>query len=174
MRRVGFTIVELIAALTLATTLLVTAHLGLSTMARWRTVVSQQAGALATEGEGMNLLAEHLLMAEAAESRGARFLGDPDGATFRSHCRTAFGWLEPCEVMLQVYREIGRSRLQFREEQGHWKELVAVDGPLELRYLARVDSTRQWRPLWAASGARPLAVAIVLARDTVVLQGSAP
>ncbi len=169
--RPGFTVVELVAALALGSVLLLTARAALAVLGDSRAAVASAATTLTHDGTGHRRLRETFLMTEAAEAGARPFFGDARSAAFRSRCRSAGGWIEPCDVSLQIVEDVGTSTV--RLTLGHLsQDVMRGRGALRFRYLDGGTGVPGWRENWGVSIARPIAVAVVGPRDTVIYRGA--
>ena len=162
----GFTLLEVLVALTVAAVVLLSAH--------WMAgAVADATERVAAEGGDADALAnsERLLRrlaATAEPAAGAPFRGNPRIMRWSTWCDTAAGWQERCTVKLAMVRRGAGTALLLSLPQGR---LMVVRGAFqrgEFRYLAAAGGRGSWTGEWAASSP-PHAVAAEMDSDTLIL-----
>jgi prepilin-type N-terminal cleavage/methylation domain-containing protein len=168
--RAGFTLVELMAALTLAGLALMASHGLLSTLADAKARLAQRALAQQERATTFAFVRSSLVMSEALASGALPFFGAPDGASYSSYCRVAGGWTEPCRVELHVFEAGDSATLEVRSESSGRRHVMALaTRGGRLVYLERRSDGERWRSAWGISIAVPHAVALTSGSDTLVL-----
>ena len=170
-RRAGFTLIEIVVAMTVGAIVLVgvrqaavgVADLAHATLARARSVER------AANGERLlrRLVAE---MEPDSNSTGG-LVGDRSRAAFDAWCDAPAGWQERCKVTLAVDADSGSaaSRLVVSSTGGRTQVAIARDGELSLCYLLDARDGGRWRDDWDGRLALPLAVGVVSATDTLLV-----
>jgi prepilin-type N-terminal cleavage/methylation domain-containing protein len=167
--RSGFTLVEVLVALSLGATVL----LGARTLLEALGDHTARAADLARAADG-DANAEHAARSIAARLR----LADPAPAVeggarearFASWCETPHNWLEPCAVRLVVEADGERVCVVMELSTGERIVLRRGVAAAELRYLASAEAGGVWWARWPATLAVPLGVAVISDRDTMLLR----
>lgn len=169
-QRNGFTVIELCAALMIAS--LVFAGIwgllnGVSDGRDRIILETNEQDAIANRAALTSLWLEN---AEAGSDSSSRFEGSELKTSFDTSCRTEHGWAEPCRVTLKLLEgATGRDLVCVTE--GGAETLRHFAPQAELRFLSVVNGEAEWREQWGTSIALPAAVAVVAGADTIVLGG---
>lgn len=168
-RRSGLALFELVVALGISGIVLLAAH-GLSATigeagARARLVASNHNAARNAE----RTLREMVGQIEVGPDSDGRFTGTPAATEFQTWCMSPGGWEEPCRVRLELEPRQGTAELA---AMYGGRRLVLRRGalPARLVYLESPDGGGTWAPAWGASIRPPLAVLVVLGRDSLLLR----
>ncbi|MBI3791853.1 MAG: prepilin-type N-terminal cleavage/methylation domain-containing protein [Gemmatimonadetes bacterium] len=158
--RRGFTLVELMVALTLLGVIAVTARaLATSLFDTGRAIADVRMRRDGTSAQSL-LLARLVRNMERASDSAVAFVGDPTGATFRSTCPTSHGTWEGCIVRLTAGMPLRVSipGLEFR--------LGDPGEDIQLSYLGEGLGTLTWVSVWLMRHEVPHAIGLVRARST--------
>lgn len=167
--RGGFTVLEVTVALTIGAMALLGARIMLTTVADGADAIGSAARTLAHESNGERFLRSLVRQIETAAG-GDEFAGDRHTARFTTWCNVPGGWKERCRAAIGVADANGELTLMAS---------TSVDGPLavrsgfsagELRYIAVAARGGTWFEVWGEGLALPVAVAILLDGDTVILR----
>jgi len=101
-RRAGFTLVELLVALTVSAVVLLGARMISESVADGAERVADQSREDERTANGDHVLRTLLGHAEVATSETETFGGDSTHATFTSWCDVPAGWQERCQVTVRV------------------------------------------------------------------------
>ena len=176
--RLGFTLVELMAALALAALVFVGVRDLLDQLADAGTSIDNETATVNASANGERLLTALVYGVDLTEGSTAadstarfRFTGDATRADFKSWCRVPRGWLEPCHVRLALVTLGDRTVVNARMSTGGSLALLTVAGSAYFLYRDGAARDNSWAPTWGASIVAPAAIGIVAGggRDTVVL-----
>lgn len=175
LRRPGFTLVEILVAMTLAAVVLLGADIVYEQLAD-----GSHALAIATRADDASrtgdLLVRQLVRQVdvspvASEVPGRTFSGDSLSARFTSWCMRPGGWTTECQVFLQVMRDsTAGSAVAAMTSTGDTAAIRANAPVAALRYLLDARNGGTWLVTWGQGPNVPLAIAIVSGRDTTVLR----
>jgi prepilin-type N-terminal cleavage/methylation domain-containing protein len=167
--RVGFTLIEVMAAIVLSG-LAVSAGVLLFRQLEDETMRIRRQGALVSRtGNGERLLRELLRNAESSIDTTERFRGDEHSATYRSWCAVPSGWLERCDVLLAIDHRPDTSAILVQLSTGERLVVDSRPGPIELMYFDLLGRDSVWVKRWGESLILPGAIAFVAANDTLIL-----
>jgi prepilin-type N-terminal cleavage/methylation domain-containing protein len=163
--RRGFTVFELIVALTISAFALLSARALLETIAasgaRIRSVARQEA---------RNANRERLLRALVgrlyAGDSSATFTGDPRQAQFTSWCDVSGGWQERCQVTLGI-DTAGLVAVLSTGERFVLRQGFRAG---ELRYLNSPTGGGEWFKIWSVQLTQPLAIGVIADGDTTIVR----
>lgn len=164
-RRPGFTLIELMAALMLSGLVLLGAHRLLDQLGDGRDRLRAASTGDAARINRTRLLRELVAHAELNGDSGRRLVGAARSASFASMCLAPAGWLERCVVSLTLDMS-GDSSVLEGTLDGKSLSLWNGRGNASLAYF---EKGRGWLREWSSSLALPSAVAIVTASDTLIL-----
>ncbi|HEX7051885.1 MAG TPA: prepilin-type N-terminal cleavage/methylation domain-containing protein [Longimicrobiales bacterium] len=172
--RPGFTLVEVMLALTIgamaisgATLLL----LGLSDRGR---AIDAVAGNIDREANAEHLLRTTVRNLELSRDATLSLEGGPSGARFRSWCDGPTGWPVRCDVRLVVREEAdGRTLSLELRPDGTAEEAMVVDlwtglHTVRILYLLDPGEGGKWTDWWTET-LLPPAIGVVLDGDTLIL-----
>lgn len=171
-RPAGFTLLEMVIALALGGVVLLGVRLISTQLADTARRLDEVAAASDRTANGERLLRALVGRMEIGTSDEATFGGDEREARFTSWCEVPAGWLERCQVALTVL-PTGDARLAASMATGRVEDaavLVRGFGAAELRYLSDAGAGGTWFRSWGRGITAPLAIGIVLHRDTTVLE----
>ncbi len=173
--RDGFTVVELLAALTVsilivagARGLLATLHdSGSRTQLRTLSHDTSQAGTL--------LLRDLFANASASGDTARVFVGASRAVLFDTWCDSRFGGSERCRVEVAILESPNGVTVSVRSGIETPISVPLTPAPVALIYLERSPSTARWLSEWGRSLHVPAAVGVLLRHDTLVFGvGRAP
>lgn len=171
MRRNGFTLIELIVAMTISGVVLLGAR------ALWESLTGSVDRLRAQSViEQRNANSERLLRSlvgrlEVGTDQAHEFSGEPLRATFTTWCNVPAGWLERCDADLAVEADSGTTlRLVARLSTG---EVIVLRRGFEtgaLRYLNDPLAGGVWFRVWSHGITAPLAIGVITGGDTTILR----
>lgn len=168
--RSGFTLIEVLVALTLGALVVLGARAMLVQVGDTARQIIE-AGRQNDEAANADRLLRALLL-NVAQNDGAadRFDGDGSSARFVSWCQTPGGWLERCSVTLRLESPGGSGRLTAQVPGRAAVVLRSGFSDGALRYLHSARDGGTWLASWNSALLTPAAVALVLDGDTVILR----
>lgn len=168
--RRGFTLLEVIVALSIGAVVLLTARLvveattdGSHRLIEARRTADEQAG----RDRWLRSLMRRVDGGTPDDT--ARFYGDSTRVAFTSWCEAPGGWLEECDGMLAVTRADSTVVVVVRTSLDGELVIRRQLSPLSLRYLAPSDTGASWIASWGQSVLPPAAVAL-FGSDTTILR----
>lgn len=167
-RRRGFTLVEVIVALSVGAVILIGARLLLENLGA---SADRIAVAARSEDSGANgeLLLRSLVRQIEVGPESLMFEGNEDGARFTSWCYTPAGWRERCHVALAVGREDSSVVLTVVLPDASVAALRARDR-IELRYLVDAREGGRWFVRWGEGATAPGAIGVLIDADTMIVR----
>jgi hypothetical protein len=103
---------------------------------------------------------------EVGTSEAGPISGDSARANFTTWCDSAYGWQERCAVTIAFQRE-GREPVLVAHLPGERRLVLARDFSAgEFRYLNSASSGGQWFRQWGREITAPLAIGVLLERNT--------
>ena len=171
--RVGFTLLELMVALSLGAIALLGARAVYDALGDVASGIGTAAATDDARSNGERLLRTLIMELEPGTERDSMFHGDRDNVTFPTRCRTGGGWKEHCNVRLSLEpASTGEltQRLIVRSSTGD--SLVLLDSLIVSRFAFLDDASAggRWIARWTRSVAPPLAVGILSPYDTLILR----
>jgi prepilin-type N-terminal cleavage/methylation domain-containing protein len=169
-RRRGFTLVELLASLAIASATM----LAVASMTSVANASAAQLAAIAdsaiSSSASVRQLEALLRRAERRENTNNVFEGTASRVAFDSWCERVGGWLERCHVELTLLSDstaVGRLEIT-SDRRGH---LNAMDTDSGARFLFRGPNVLRdgWFSGWGGGVVLPVALGIVERADTLVL-----
>ncbi len=169
--RQGFTLVEVMVALTVMGIVLVGARTMLGQIADDADRITAAAADADRDAnaEGLLRAVAGRLELPVAPGEDAGFEGEAHGARFGSWCEVPDGWLEQCRASLGFIRLEDDNVLALRLSTGELVQLRRGFGAGELVYLRDAANGGDWVRSWGASIAAPLAIGIVIDGDTTIV-----
>jgi len=107
---------------------------------------------------------------EVGTAPGTEFAGEPEIATFSSWCDVPGGWLERCAVTLAVVRDSVASALVLRTSLGDTIRVRERFRVGAIRYLDSPSAGGSWIRVWGAGITAPIAIGVILDRDTLIVR----
>jgi prepilin-type N-terminal cleavage/methylation domain-containing protein len=169
-RRGGFTLVEVVVAISVSGLVLLGAHallVGVADATDRLTAVTREAERSAN---GERLLRTLFARVEVGTSPVQRFAGDPRKARFTSWCDSPRGWQERCEVAVVFDSLGGRPAFVVVLSTGEVLPLRTHFGSGELRYLADPAAGGSWVRQWGPGAEAPVAVGVIVDHDTMIVR----
>jgi prepilin-type N-terminal cleavage/methylation domain-containing protein len=168
-RRRGFTLLELIAALSLMGFVMLGGIMLIDQLNDSTARISAEGKRAARDGNGQRLLGRLLLDATSTTDTTKRLRGDSLGLDFWTSCETSGGWMTPCHATLAIDERTDSSAILADLSTGGTFSLRRQLGLAQLRYYdpsAPTDTV--WLKHWSSNVTLPAAVGIVLSNDTIV------
>jgi prepilin-type N-terminal cleavage/methylation domain-containing protein len=167
--RAGFTLIEVVVAISITALLLVGARAVFEQLGDHAEAVVAAASAGDREANGQTLVRALVGRVETSPEPERRFDGTADGARFSTWCDTAGGWLERCTATLGFVTVADTAVLAVRQGDA---EPVALrrgfrDG--RLVYLRSAAEGGSWVRNWSSAVSAPLAVGVVIDGDTAIV-----
>ena len=154
-RQAGFTLLEVLVALTLGSLVVLLAHRLLVGVTDGAARLGAAREALDRDANARRWLVEALGSLDVAQEHGGPFAGRSDRLEFSTWLRVAHGWLEPRRVTL------GRQAERFVATLGpEGNVLVLFDAVADARfdYLLEPGADARWVREWLSPVSAPLAV----------------
>jgi prepilin-type N-terminal cleavage/methylation domain-containing protein len=155
--RAGFTLVELLVALSIGAVVLVSARTLLDGLASHTRVAVQAMHSADARANSERMAQQIFGNAALAPGQAASFAGTPTEATFESWCPSPRGGLEPCHVRLAIVNADGKPAVVLSMPEGQTMTLLR-GRPARLRYLSSAADGGHWDDAWKAFQTPPLAV----------------
>ncbi|MGH7675111.1 MAG: prepilin-type N-terminal cleavage/methylation domain-containing protein, partial [Gemmatimonadales bacterium] len=158
--RGGFTLLEVLVALTLGSLVVLMAHRLFTGVTDGAARLAEARGALDREANGRRLLAAIVGSIDIGRPGAGDFGGEPHGAGFSTWYQSPEGWLEPRRVTLAlsggvlVLRGLGDEAIR----------LVDSVTALDLDYLLDYGAGESWVRRWSSTVSAPVAVRVRIAR----------
>jgi prepilin-type N-terminal cleavage/methylation domain-containing protein len=168
-RAAGFTLLEVVVALTIGSLALLGASALLAAIdsrADAITVAQGRQDRSMNSERVLRLLATNVALPDS----GLTVTGDERGARFISWCETPAGWLARCQVQLAVEPTEDGATLRVRLVRRTRDDLTMFSDAqsIRIRYLRTADEGGRWDNTWS-NAVRPAALGIIVDRDTLVL-----
>jgi prepilin-type N-terminal cleavage/methylation domain-containing protein len=167
--RSGFTLVELMAALSLAALVFIGVHELIDQLGMAGEHIVGEATREDERANGVRLLIALVGRAEPPTDSAERFAGDETRASFATWCEVPGGWLERCRVQLALTVDGDTTSVRAALPTGNQLSLLDVTGAAHLTYLDPKSRDESWTRSWGPSFTLPAALGIVAERDTVFL-----
>lgn len=168
--RPGFTLVEVMVALTVSAIVLLGARMLLEQLGDNASRTVAAAGRADGEANGERLLRDLAGRLEVGTDGVAQFSGEATGTRFSSWCDVPSGWQERCAVTVAVRNEQERASLVATLAGGDSIVVLSRTQPIELRYLDDPRAGGRWFTSWGAGITAPLAFAVISGRDTMIVR----
>lgn len=165
----GFTLIEVVVALVVSAIVMLGARAMLGEVGDDALRISAETRRLDAEANGERMMRSLARQLDLGTGEASQFGGDPRQVSFASWCDVPSGWRERCAVTLTLEPIAGKSALVVRTSKG--AALVVRNGVVagELRYLTTVTAGGEWIRVWGAGITAPLAIGIILDRDTLIV-----
>lgn len=169
-RRLGFTLVELLAALAIASATMLAVASMTSVAKASASQLALLSDSAVSSSAGVHQLEALLRRAERRENSTNVFEGTATRVTFDSWCERAGGWLERCHVALSLQSDstaIGRLEIA----SDHHRQLNALMTDSGASFVFRGSHALRdlWLSGWGGGVVLPVALGIVERGDTLVL-----
>jgi prepilin-type N-terminal cleavage/methylation domain-containing protein len=168
--RRGFTLIEVLVALAIAGTIIVTARALLEQLADDAEKLVVHAAESDSRANAEQTLRELALRLEVGTEDARRFAGDERATRFTSWCEVPRGWQERCRVTLALDLDGREPVLAAALSTGEVLVLRRGFTTGSLRYLGDAARGGTWFRSWGESITAPLAIGVVLDADTLILR----
>jgi prepilin-type N-terminal cleavage/methylation domain-containing protein len=167
--RAGFTLIEIVVALVVSAIVMLGARAMLGEVGDDALRISAETRRLDSEANGERTLRALVRRLDLGTDEASQFAGDPRQVSFASWCDVPSGWQERCAVTLTLEPRAGNSALVIHTSKG--AALLVRDriGTGEFRYLTTVTGGGEWIRVWGAGITAPLAIGVILDRDTLIV-----
>jgi prepilin-type N-terminal cleavage/methylation domain-containing protein len=170
-RRRGFTLIELIVAITLSGIVLLGARALWESLAGSVDRLRTQAAADARVANGERLLRSLVGRLEVGTDQSREFAGDEQRAQFTTWCDMPAGWQERCSAQLAIEPDSGNtSQLVARLSTGEVISLRRGFTAGKLRYLNDPIGRGVWFRIWGHGITAPLAIGVITDGDTAIVR----
>ena len=167
--RRAFTLLELLAALSLTGLVLLGAWRLLEQLAVSRDALTREDARVRGTSNGLRVLQSLTRQAESGDDSGDHFAGTASVANFWSWCSVPSGWLERCHVTFTLSNSDDSCTLVVTTQNSTPLTLWRSRGAATLLYLDENTAPASWRADWANTITIPAAVGIATETDTIVL-----
>lgn len=173
--RPGFTLLEVLIAVTIAAMLLLSADVVFEQLADSRVSAARGAAERDDTQNSMELVRRWVRQVDVSPRVGVGniphvFAGDSIEAHFVSSCIAPGGWERECEVALRIVSDSGGSALTAISSMGDSASLRGRGRELSLQYLIEASGPRKWVRSWPAGPTTPIAIGIMSPSDTTVFR----
>src|SRR2546427_4267126 len=167
----GFTLIEVMVALMIGGMAMAGAAALLDALGSRAEAIARAGASADRDANAERLLRGLVANLDPGLDSTPSFAGDVDGARFRAWCETPAGWLGHCTVHLSLERrgDLASLRLQVDDPEPRVIELRHDLRGARFRYLFSVDDVLTWSDR-ASLLVPPVAVALIVERDTLLLQ----
>ena len=168
--RAGFTLVEVLGALTIGAMVLAGARglmEGLADHAAATVRAARASDAVANSERAARQIVGNVALAPRLEPS---FTGTPTQADFASWCPSVFGGLEACGVHLLVVRSDTSAEEVVLALSTGTRLSIGHGATARLRYLADAGAGGRWYPRWDDVLTPPLAIGVLAGTDTMLLR----
>jgi prepilin-type N-terminal cleavage/methylation domain-containing protein len=167
--RAGFTLIEVMVALVVSAIVLLGARAMLADVGDDALRISAETKRLDADANGERALRALVRQLDLGAGEASQFAGDPRQVSFSSWCDVPAGWQERCAVTLTLEPHAGNSALVIRTSKGPALTVRDSIATGALRYLTTVTDGGEWIRVWGAGITAPLAIGIILDRDTLIV-----
>jgi prepilin-type N-terminal cleavage/methylation domain-containing protein len=168
--RDGFTLVEVLVALVIAGTVVVTVRMMLEQLADDAERLVAHAAINDTEANADRILRELVANLEVGTDDARRFAGEERATRFTSWCDVSRGWQERCTVTLAIDTQGPAPVLVASLSTGELLVVRRDFSTAALRYLGDAARGGTWLRSWGESMTAPLAIGVLIGADTVILR----
>ena len=170
-RRRGFTLIEFMAALALASLAVITVALLIRQIDVTRDLVTRTSNREDASANGARLLRDLIERAEMASDSTRQFFGDAQSANVPTWCDTPGGWLERCLVRVALDQRGDSTAVYVHLEDNRQLLLAVFSGSVSLAYLGTVFGGQTWTSMWGRGAVPPTAIGFIRqAGDTMVVR----
>ncbi len=168
--RRGFTLVEMLVALTLGAVVLMGARGLLDSLGAQASAVLRSAQAANSRANADDLLRRALADLIVGNDSLTSFDGGESGFTFRGSCDTPHGWREPCDVRVATERQNGELGILLWQGDSSSIELRRGLARASVRYLLTAEEGGHWTNDWRNTVMLPRAVSLIADDDTIIMR----
>jgi prepilin-type N-terminal cleavage/methylation domain-containing protein len=168
--RAGFTLIEVVVALAVAALVLLGARVMLGQLADGAERIAGAAVEADREAGAEALLRRVADRLETSVEEEHRFRGEPHAARFRTWCEVPDGWLEACTASLGIVRVESGNALVLSLSTGEIVPLRRGFDTAHILYLYDAADGGTWIPSWGTAITAPLALWLVVDRDTTIVR----
>jgi prepilin-type N-terminal cleavage/methylation domain-containing protein len=167
--RAGFTLIEVIVAMTISAMILIGARAMLGEVGDDVLRIRRDAETLDRDANAERTFRGMVDRIELGSGEGNEFAGDPARASFSTWCDVPAGWMERCRVSIDVERIDNKVAIV---------ALPSIGGPVvlreglrigALRYLVSAEGGGSWLTVWGAGITAPLAIGVIAGADTLIV-----
>ena len=169
-KRFGFTLLETIVSMTVATMLILASRELVAVAGQSTTAIRGRTAAIDSAAGGDITLRELVWSIETSHSDSLTFGGSASTARFSSWCHVPRGWQERCETSLSITLDSTGRALRVATLVSDRFVALRDGGMVGLIYLADPALGGRWLTEWDRGLALPYAIGVVRARDTVILR----
>lgn len=167
-RRTGFTLIEIVVAMTVGAIVLIGVRQAAVGVADLSDATLARARSAERAANGERLLRRLVAEMEPDSGSFGGLVGDSAHAEFEGWCDAPDGWQERCRLQLKVESDSG-ARLVVRSTTGLRQSLVEPRAKMSLCYLFDAGDGGRWRADWDGRLALPLAIGLVIGSDTTLV-----
>jgi prepilin-type N-terminal cleavage/methylation domain-containing protein len=166
----GFTLLEVIVALSLGAVIVLGARLMVENVAGSASRIGAHVRAADEDANGERLLRLLVGAVYVSAKEETAFAGNEQAASFSSWCETASGWQERCRLSLEISPQGSGSVLVARWSQGRSVTLRRATRAMALRYLVDARQGGTWFTSWASGFTTPRAIGVLIDGDTLIVR----
>lgn len=171
MRRKGFTLIELIVAITLSGIVLLGARALWESLAESVDRLHAQAIVDTGAANGERLLRSLVGRLEVGTDQSREFAGDERQTRFTTWCDMPAGWQERCDAVIGIEPDTGAGlQLVARLSTGETIRLQRGFATGALRYLNDPVGGGMWFRIWGHGITAPLAIGVITDGDTAIVR----
>ncbi|HEX5178973.1 MAG TPA: prepilin-type N-terminal cleavage/methylation domain-containing protein [Gemmatimonadaceae bacterium] len=170
MRRLdGFTLIEVLVALLVGAMVLAGVRAVLEALGDSSEIAEAATASMDRRATGEDLLRRLAERLDNATPGATPFVGTQRVTQFSSWCEVPRGWLERCTIVL-AFDTIGSGpALVARIGDSIRIPLVTGFAQGSFRYLESADNGGAWERVWGRGVGAPLAIVVIVDRDTVIV-----
>lgn len=169
-RAAGFTLVEVLVALVIAGTVIVTARMLLEQLAADAKRLVAHVATNDSKANTDRTLRQLVSRLEVGTDDSRRFAGNERAVRFTSWCDVPRGWQERCTVTLAIDTQGSEPLLVASLSTGELLEIRRGFSTATLRYLGDAAWGGTWFSSWGESITAPLAIGVLIDADTLILR----
>jgi len=167
--RAGFTVIELLLALSLGSLALLTSIMVLQQLAGAGDQFATLAREFDDDANGERAIRAVVRQLVAREDSLPTFDGNRQRALFTTWCDTPSGWKERCDASLALSGDVGSPALVARLSNGREVRTPIASSLGALIYLVDAELGGTWVHAWGRSLSAPLAIGVALPGDMLIL-----
>lgn len=166
----GFTLIEVIVALTLGAVIVLGARELIENLASGATRIAAEARTISANANGEWFVRSLAGQIETGADESDYFSGDEQAVSFVSWCIAPDGWEERRHVKLVATRQGDTPVLLAQFEDGSSTTVVRATQLITLRYLVDAREGGSWFLRWGAGSTTPRAIGVIVDADTLILR----